>query len=62
VWGPRPDDVWSVTSNGAVFHWTGSEWNAAGRPGADHLWNGTGVGEDEQWVFGELSAILRRHE
>ncbi len=28
IWGSGPSDVWTVGSNGAVFHWDGTKWSA----------------------------------
>ncbi len=55
IWGSGPNDVWTVGSNGAVFHWDGTTWSAervatdAGQP--KPLYGIWGSGPDDVWAF-----------
>ncbi|MBX3212208.1 MAG: hypothetical protein KF850_09260 [Labilithrix sp.] len=64
IWGSGPDDVWTVGSNGAVFHWDGSTWSAervetdAGQPRP--LFGIWGTGPDDVWAFSATDLLHSR--
>ena len=55
IWGSGPNDVWTVGSNGAVFHWDGTKWSAqrvetaAGQPRP--LYGIWGSGPNDVWAI-----------
>jgi hypothetical protein len=58
VWGSEPSDIWTVGTNGSIFHYDGTAWQSLSSGTKLQLSGVAGTGKDDVWMVGGESIAV----